>query len=66
MSHEQYWSPDHTLHKTRSDLHTYAHTCTCYIINKFLYVYDSNRSLSQHSLKVTSLDSYVGTTIIAL
>lgn len=60
MSHEQYWSP------IRSDLHTYAHTCTCYIINKFLYVYDSNRSLSQHSLKVTSLDSYVGTTIIAL
>lgn len=55
MSHEQYWSPDHSLHKTRSDLHT--HTYTCYNIHKFLYVY---------SLTVTSLDCYVGTTIIQL
>lgn len=64
MSNEQYWSPDHSLHKTQSDLHTHAYTC--YNIHKFLYVYDTNRSLNQHSLTVTSLDCYVGTTIIQL
>lgn len=54
MSHEQYWSPDHSLHKTQSDLHTHAYTC--YNIHKFLYVYDTNRSLNQHSPLTATLE----------